>query len=133
MPEVQKRSTQVGGPRMPNKIRRTEFGRWLKERREARGLTQLDLAKLLSYENPQIISNIERGFSALPARRTSDYAQHLGCPTLELEIRRMWASSKDDSSAHALSSILQSLPILDFLHSHNVPADRALLALQGVA
>ena len=114
---------------MPHKARRSQFGKWLKSQRETASLTQLDLAKLLSYDNPQIISNIERGFSALPSKRVSDFATHLQCSTLEMEIRRMWASCKDENSAQALEQILNYLPILEHVHRENLETHVVLTAI----
>ena len=114
---------------MPNKGRRVEFGKWLKLQREAQDLTQMDLARRLAYDNPQIISNIERGFSALPAKRISDFAKHLGCGSLELEVRRMLASAKDDTSVDALRQVLYYLPVLDLITRRKITVDSALQQL----
>ena len=38
----------------------------LKQLREAAGLSQGDVAKILGYESAQLISNIERGISTFP-------------------------------------------------------------------
>lgn len=42
------------------------FGRWMKRAREAANLTQADVAKQLSYDTPQFISNWERAISHPP-------------------------------------------------------------------
>lgn len=57
------------------KIMRKRFGAWLKESREAAGLTQLDLAILLDYAYPTTISQIERGASALPPGELHRWAE----------------------------------------------------------
>lgn len=57
------------------KIMRKRFGAWLKESREAAGLTQLDLAILLDYAYPTTISQIERGTSALPPGELHRWAE----------------------------------------------------------
>lgn len=95
--------------------RRSLFGGWLKAQREAIQLTQLDLARQLKYENPQIISNIERGFSALPAGRVHDFANALNCDCLEVEIRRAIAIAKDAACIQALESVLEQLPMIAVL------------------
>jgi transcriptional regulator with XRE-family HTH domain len=127
---------------MTNRGRRILFGKWLKTRREAVHLTQLDLAKRLSYENPQIISNIERGFSALPAGRVWEFAGALNCSGIELELRRVLSSSKDESCASALESVLKYLPFIEelcqeFLGNHQalevVNRMRDQLNLQPIA
>jgi transcriptional regulator with XRE-family HTH domain len=118
---------------MPNKARRVEFGKWLKARREAMQLTQMDLARLLSYDNPQIISNIERGFSALPAKRISDFAKHLSCGSLELEVRRMWAATKDETSASALQQVLAYLPILEIAMQEQISSETILQAVRSLS
>lgn len=42
------------------------LGLYLKEKREAAGLSQSEVAKKLGYSSPQFISNCERGLCALP-------------------------------------------------------------------
>lgn len=42
-------------------------GRMIREARERKGLTQLELAKLLGYDTPQFVSLFERGLSKVPA------------------------------------------------------------------
>jgi len=57
------------------RIMRKRFGAWLKETREAAGLTQLDLAALLDYAYPTTVSQIERGVSALPPAELALWAE----------------------------------------------------------
>ncbi|WP_371467322.1 helix-turn-helix domain-containing protein [Achromobacter sp. NFACC18-2] len=54
---------------------RKRFGAWLKEAREAAGLTQLDLAATLDYAYPTTVSQIERGASALPTGELARWAE----------------------------------------------------------
>ena len=41
----------------------------IKSIREKAGLSQLEFAKLLGFDNAQFVSNIERGVASLPAKR----------------------------------------------------------------
>ncbi|MBF3417201.1 helix-turn-helix transcriptional regulator [Burkholderia pseudomallei] len=45
---------------------RARFGRWLKEKREEAGLTQLDVAVAINYGYPVFVSQLERGVKQLP-------------------------------------------------------------------
>lgn len=45
---------------------RRRFGRWLKERREARGMTQADLAQALGLKYYSFISQVENGIGRIP-------------------------------------------------------------------
>ena len=45
-----------------------KLGTILKEKREAAGLSQLDVSKSLGYTTPQFISNWERGISTPPVK-----------------------------------------------------------------
>lgn len=42
------------------------FGEYLKTAREAKGLSQAELASRLGYTSPQFVSNVERGIVLLP-------------------------------------------------------------------
>lgn len=44
------------------------LGKYLKAKRESKGLTQLAVAQKLGYSSPQFISNIERGISGVPLK-----------------------------------------------------------------
>jgi transcriptional regulator with XRE-family HTH domain len=44
------------------------LGRFLKAQREAVGMTQGELSRILGYSNPQFISNWERGLSSPPPK-----------------------------------------------------------------
>ncbi len=43
-----------------------DLGHFFKEKRENAGMTQLEVAKKLSYTSAQFISNFERGLCSLP-------------------------------------------------------------------
>lgn len=57
---------------------RQAFGAWLKEKREARGLSQREMAKILNLEYYTFISQIEHGRGRIPPNRYRDFAQALG-------------------------------------------------------
>ena len=56
---------------------RKEAGAWLKERREAQGLSQRDLASRVGIEYYTFISQIEAGRGRVPAERFEAYANAL--------------------------------------------------------
>lgn len=56
---------------------RKEAGAWLKERREAQGLSQRDLAARVGIEYYTFISQIEAGRGRVPAERFEAYANAL--------------------------------------------------------
>jgi transcriptional regulator with XRE-family HTH domain len=53
-------------------------GTYIRQMREKRGLSQGDVAKLLSLKTAQSISNIERGVSPLPRTKIKRLADVLG-------------------------------------------------------
>lgn len=55
-----------------------QVGTFIKNLREKRGLSQADVAKLLSLKTAQSISNIERGVSPLPKAKIKRLADILG-------------------------------------------------------
>ena len=62
---------------------RQEAGRWLKSLREARGLSQRDLARLVSAEYYTFISQLENGRGRIPPDRYADWAGALEIPARE--------------------------------------------------
>lgn len=54
------------------------IGSYIKELREKKGLSQADVARLLSLKTAQSISNIERGVSPLPRAKIKRLADILG-------------------------------------------------------
>ena len=58
------------------KLRR-ELGRWLKQRREAVGLTQRELSVLLDVDYYTFISQLETGRGRIPPARYVDWANAL--------------------------------------------------------
>ena len=93
--------------------RRKQLGKWLKEMRERSALTQSDLAKSLGYDNAQIISNIERGVSAIPQKRIRDFATHLKCDPMELDFRVLSSSVRDSGASEASDLALKYSPLIN--------------------
>jgi transcriptional regulator with XRE-family HTH domain len=63
---------------------RKEAGRWLKDRREARGLSQRQLAELVDVEFYTFISQLETGRGRIPPDKYRAWAQALGIDAREL-------------------------------------------------
>jgi transcriptional regulator with XRE-family HTH domain len=63
---------------------RKEFGKYLKEKREAKKLTQTEVATALKYTSPQFISNCERGQCVLPMSKLKALVNLYGIPRGEL-------------------------------------------------
>lgn len=61
-----------------SKEHRAALGLWLKDLREARGLSQRQLATELSLEYYTFISQLENGRGKIPASRYLDWAAALG-------------------------------------------------------
>lgn len=51
------------------------IGQFLKEKREAKGMTQAQVAEKLGYGSPQFISNIERGISRVPIKSLKSFME----------------------------------------------------------
>ena len=68
-------------PREPKSVEvldlRRKAGRWLKAQREARGLSQSQLAAVLGSDHYTFISQIEIGRSRVPTERYRDWARAL--------------------------------------------------------
>ncbi len=95
--------------------RRKLLGLWIKYRREDLKMTQAGLAKALGYDNAQIISNIERGVSAIPQKRVADFSSALQCDNLELNLRVLSSSLKDAETAKAADLALKYFAFLRIL------------------
>jgi transcriptional regulator with XRE-family HTH domain len=63
---------------------RKEAGRWLKERREARGLSQRQLAELIGVEYYTFISQLETGRGRVPPDKYGVWARALGMSPRDL-------------------------------------------------
>lgn len=57
---------------------RQAAGLWLKEKRDAAGVSQRELARLLGFEYYTFISQLENGRGRVPANKYRDYAAALG-------------------------------------------------------
>ena len=57
---------------------RKEAGRWLKDRREARGLSQRELAELVGLEYYTFVSQLETGRGRIPSDKYRAWAEALG-------------------------------------------------------
>jgi transcriptional regulator with XRE-family HTH domain len=97
--------------------KRKALGIWLKSQREKHNLTQAEMAKALHYENAQIISNIERGVSSMPAGRIADFAQVLRVSPLELQFRILVSTAKSPEIAFAVNVTLQYIPLIEALQN----------------
>jgi len=61
-----------------SKAHRIELGQWLKSLREARGMSQRELADQLSLDYYTFISQLETGRGKIPSQRYVDWAKALG-------------------------------------------------------
>jgi transcriptional regulator with XRE-family HTH domain len=62
---------------------RKEAGKWLKELRQAAGLSQIDLAARLGFKYYTFVSQIENGFGRVPSESLAVWAGSLGVPPAE--------------------------------------------------
>lgn len=68
---------------------RKEAGRWLRQLREARGLSQRDLATMVGTEYYTFISQLETGRGRIPPDRYIIWAQALAIDPREFVLRLM--------------------------------------------
>ncbi len=68
---------------------RRDAGHWLKQLREAKGLSQRDLAEKVGVEYYTFISQVESGRGRIPPDRYRDWAAALGVPAREFVTRLM--------------------------------------------
>ena len=64
-----------------SKEHRLELGAWLRELREAQGLSQRDLSDALGLDYYTFISQLENGRGKIPSSRYRDWANALGQDT----------------------------------------------------
>ena len=57
-----------------------EIGMLIRDYREKKGITQLDLAKKLGYDTSQFVSLFERGLSKVPTKTLGQLIVILGIP-----------------------------------------------------
>ncbi|WP_412771161.1 helix-turn-helix domain-containing protein [Ralstonia solanacearum] len=63
---------------------RSRFGSWIKQQREELGMTQLDVAMFMGYDYSVMVSQIERGVSAMPTGDLRMWAEVLRMKADEL-------------------------------------------------
>ena len=68
---------------------RRDAGHWLKQLREAKGLSQRDLAEQVGVEYYTFISQVESGRGRIPPDRYRDWASALGVPAREFVTKLM--------------------------------------------
>ncbi len=68
---------------------RREAGQWLKRLREAKGVSQRDLAETVGIEYYTFISQVESGRGRIPPDRFRDWASALGVPAREFVTKLM--------------------------------------------
>jgi transcriptional regulator with XRE-family HTH domain len=68
---------------------RKKAGRWLKQRREERDLSQRQLAEILGLEYYTFVSQLETGRGRIPPERYRDWAEALGLPPKDFVLELM--------------------------------------------
>ena len=63
---------------------RKQAGLWLKQKREARNLSQRQMADIIGIEYYTFVSQLETGRGRIPPERYSDWAKALGMTPREL-------------------------------------------------
>lgn len=85
------------------------IGRTLAQRREAKGLTQDQVAEALQI-GTEAVSRMERGITMPTVQRLAELAEVYGCGIDELLIA---SSTRTSDQAELISQILQTLPEAD--------------------
>jgi transcriptional regulator with XRE-family HTH domain len=62
---------------------RKRAGAWLKQHRQAAGLSQMDLAQKLGFKYYTFISQVENGFGRVPSESMEGWAAAIGVPAPE--------------------------------------------------
>jgi transcriptional regulator with XRE-family HTH domain len=114
------------------KVRRKNFGLWLRDCRKKAALTQADLANALGYDSSQLISNIERGVSLLPSKRLPDFSKVLGCSSLEMEVRYFQCSARSSSESRMPDLLLKYMTLIETLEYGSGKESEAIEALRAV-
>lgn len=68
----------MNGGADPMREQRLALGTWMKSLREAKGLSQRDLADILQLEYYTFVSQLENGRGRVPQNRYRDWAKALG-------------------------------------------------------
>lgn len=82
--------------------------------RERKGLTQLELAQKLNYSSESIISKIESGAAAVPAKKVTKFADALGV-SVETLLGKDDDSAWTDNSTEILEQMKAMKEILSML------------------
>ncbi|WP_279211829.1 helix-turn-helix domain-containing protein [Delftia acidovorans] len=85
------------------------IGRTLAQRREAKGLTQDQVAEALQI-GTEAVSRMERGLTMPTVQRLAELAEVYGCGIEELLIA---SSTRTSDQAELISQVLQTLPEAD--------------------
>jgi transcriptional regulator with XRE-family HTH domain len=72
-------SEQSATPTDINKLRK-DAGKWLKEKRQDAGLSQMALATHIGLKYYTFVSQVENGFGRVPSRSMGKWASALGIP-----------------------------------------------------
>lgn len=102
-----------------------KIGKLIKEKREALGITQEELAERLGYKHKSSINKIELNKVDFPRDRVQDFAEALGIPASELIT---------DDEAGLLGNILRpdEFSLLMAYRSASSELRRAVLSLLGI-
>lgn len=108
-----------GGKAKEQLEHRKRVGEFVRQRREALGLTQGDVIAALRYVSRNSVSNVETGREGLPARRVFDWADILQVPHdaffrfVTGESKRMEELPEPDVTEAGLVQLLRKLPERD--------------------
>ena len=78
---------QIAKAETPSKHLRKQAGTWLKELRARAGLSQIQLAAMLSFKYYTFISQVENGFGRVPVESMEAWANALGADPSEFAKR----------------------------------------------
>ncbi len=69
---------------------RKGFGEWLRVRREAAGVTQLDVSLALGHSYVSMVSQVERGRSLIPAQDLAQWAATIKVKPKEFALKYLY-------------------------------------------
>jgi transcriptional regulator with XRE-family HTH domain len=98
-------------------------GRWLRELRETRGLTQRELARMVVAEYYTIISQLENGWGRVPADRYPVWADALGVEPREFA-RKLTFHYDHDVVPAATAAAAQGNDVREAAQPRRSPQDR---------
>jgi transcriptional regulator with XRE-family HTH domain len=90
-------------------LRKRTFGEWFRMMREAKGLTQTEIAEVFGWTTGQFPSNWERGCSLPPTHIYLDLARVLGIPPRSLveavyEARKAELAEEEKKALHQIKA-----------------------------